>query len=474
MHSAVEQLSPTSVRLTVEVPFEELKPNVDAAYRKIAQQITVPGFRKGKVPPPIVDQRIGRGVVLDEAVSEAIPQLYIRAVEEAEVSPLGQPEIDVTDFEDHAKLIFTAEVDVRPQITIPEYGGLQVEVDDFEVTDEDVDTQVQALRERFGTLVDVDRAVQMNDFVTIDLSASKDGEPVEDAQASGLSYHVGETTLLEGLDDAVLGMKAGESKTFVTRLVGGQLSGEEVDVEVTVGAVKEQELPELDEEFAQSVSEFDTIEELTTDIRSRLERGRRLEQAAKARDAVLEKLLDITEVPVPEKVLASEVGSRREQVKEQLRYAGMSEQDYLDSEQQTEDEFAAELEKRAHDALAAQFVLDTIVEKEDIGVDESELSGHLVRRAQQAGMQPEAFTQQVMQAGNVPMLVAEVVRAKALALVVEAAEVRDASGNVVELKNLQPDGTLAEPTEEEAEVAGPTAEAEVAEDAETEEPAGRA
>jgi trigger factor len=452
VHSAVEQLSPTSVRLTVEVPFEELKPNVDAAYRKIAQQITVPGFRKGKVPPPIVDQRIGRGVVLDEAVNEAIPQLYVKALEDAEVSPLGQPEIDVTDFEDHAKLIFTAEVDVRPHITIPDYDTLQAEVDHFEVTDEDVDAQVQALRERFGTLVDVDRAVQDNDFVTIDLSGSQNGEPVEDAQAAGLSYQVGKTTLLDGLDDALLGMKAEESKTFPTRLVGGQLSGEEVDVEVTVRAVKEQELPELDEEFAQSASEFDTIDELTADLRTRLERGRRLEQAASARDAVLEKLLDITEIPVPDKLLASEVESRREQIREQLRYAGMSEQDYLDSEQQTEDEFTAELEKRARDALAAQFVLDEIAKKEDIGVDESELSSHIVRRAQQAGAQPEAFAQQVMQAGNVPLLVSEVVRAKALALVVEAAEVRDSSGNVVELKELQPDGTIAESEPEQDEV----------------------
>jgi trigger factor len=445
VQSAVEKLSPTSVRFTVEVSFDELKPNLDAAYRKVAQQITVPGFRKGKVPPQVIDQRVGRGVVLDEAVNEAIPQLYVRALREAELTPLGQPEIEVTEFEDHARLTFTAEVEVRPEVTLPDYAGLQAEVDEVAVSEEDVETQLQALRERFGTLVEVEREVSDGDFVTIDLSASRDGEEIEDAQATGLSYQVGSSTMLDGLDEALTGMSAGESKTFRTTLVGGEQAGEDVEVGVTVSAVKEQELPELDEEFAQTASEFDTVEELTADVRQRLERGKRLEQAASARDAVLEKLLDITEVPVPEKVVASEVEARREQIREQLQYAGMSEQQYLDSEEQTEDEFVAELEKRARDALAAQFVLDEIAEKEQLGVDESELSSHIVRRAQQSGMQPEAFAQQVMQAGNVPMLVSEVVRGKALARVVEAATVKDASGNVIDLKNLQPDGTIGEP-----------------------------
>ncbi|MGH3384832.1 MAG: trigger factor [Nocardioidaceae bacterium] len=445
MHSAVEKLSPTSVRLTVEVPFDELKPNLDAAYKKVAQQITIPGFRKGKVPPQIVDQRVGRSVVLDEAVNEAIPQLYFRAVEDNEVSPLGQPEIEVTEFEDNDKLTFTAEVDVKPEISVPEYEGLQVEVEDVTVTDEDVETQIQALRERFGTLADVDREVRDGDFVTINLSASKDGELIEDAQATDLSYQVGSGNMLDGLDEALAGLKADETATFSTQLVGGDKVGENVDVEVKVIGVKEQELPELDEEFAQTASEFDTVEELTADVRTRLERGKRLEQAASARDVVLERLLEITEVPVPEKVLAEEVEGRRQQIREQLEYAGMSEQQYLDSEEQTEDEYAADIEKRARDALAAQFVLDEIAKKEELGVDESELSGHIMRRAQQSGMQPEVFAQQVMQAGQVPMLVSEVVRGKALAMVVESAEVKDASGNLIDLKNLQPDGTVGEP-----------------------------
>jgi trigger factor len=447
VQSGVEKLSPTSVRLTVEVPFEELQPSLDAAYKKIAGQVSVPGFRKGKVPPQIIDQRVGRSVVLDEAVNEALPQIYRQALEENEVVPLGQPEIDVTEFEDHQRLTFTAELDVRPDIEIPDYTGLEVQVDDAEVTEADVDAELHGLRERFGTLVDVDREAADGDYVTIDLSASRDGEPIEEAQATGLSYQVGKGNMLDGLDEALRGRKAGDATTFATQLVGGELAGQDVDVEVKVSAVKEQQLPEVDEEFAQTASEFDTVEELTADLRARLERNKRLEQASGARDAVLEALLDRTEVPLPEKVVSDEVAQRREQIREQLAYAGMSEQQYLDSEEQTEDEFAAEIEKRARDALAAQFVLDEIAKKEELGVEESELTQHIVRRAQQAGMQPEQFAQQVMQAGQVQLLVNEVVRGKALAVVVEASQVKDASGNVLDLKSLQSDGTYADPEE---------------------------
>ncbi|HEX2176002.1 MAG TPA: trigger factor [Nocardioidaceae bacterium] len=465
MQSGVEKLSPTSVRLTVEVPFEELKPSLDAAYKKIAGQVTIPGFRKGKVPPQIIDQRVGRGVVLDEAVNNALPDLYRRALEENDVMPLGQPEIDVTEFEDNQKLTFTAELDVKPDVELPDYTGLQVEVDTVEVSDEDVEEELQNLRERFGTLVDVD-------FVTIDLAASKDGQPIEEAQATGLSYQVGKGNMLDGLDDALRGLKAGESTTFETQLVGGELAGQDVDVEVKVSAVKEQELPEVDEEFAQTASEFDTVEELRADLRARLEQNKRLEQASAARDAVLEELLDRVEIPLPDRVLTDEVAQRREQIREQLSYAGMTEQQYLEAEGQTEDEFATEVEKRARDALAAQFVLDEIAQKEELGVEEAELTQHIVRRAQQAGMQPEQFAQQVMQAGQVPLLVSEVVRGKALAVVVERAEVTDGAGNVVDVKNLQPDGTYADP--EEAAAAGEAEAAQSGKTAGTEDPTAEA
>ena len=445
MKSAVETLNPTRVKLTVEVPFEELKTSLDAAYKKIGQQITVPGFRRGKVPAMVIDQRIGRDAVLDEAVNDALPKLYMQALQDNNIVPLSQPELDLGEFQDGSALNFSAELDVKPEITLPTYEGLEVEVADFSVGDDEVDEQMEALRERFGTLTPVDRAAADGDFVTIDLSAARDGEDIEEAQATGMSYQVGRGTMLEGLDEALEGMSAGEEATFSSTLVGGEYKDQMVDVTVKLTAVREQELPALDDDFAQTASEFDTIVELKDDLRERLVRGARVEQAAAARDAVLEKLLTLVEVPLPDAAVAEELQSRRDSINEQLSYAGMSEADYLESEGQTEDEFAVDLDKRVRDAMAAQFVLDEIATAEAVGVDEGELTQHLLRRAQQAGQTPEDYVKHVMEHNHVPELVAEIRRGKALAHVVESATVKDASGNVVELKTLQPDGTYADP-----------------------------
>jgi trigger factor len=443
--SAVETLTPTRAKLTVEVPFEELKPSLDAAYKKIAQQINVPGFRRGKVPPMVIDRQVGRGAVLDEAINEALPKLYVEALQANELEPLAQPEIDITKFEDNEALEFTAEVDVRPEIELPEIRGIEASVDDLAVTDADVEEQVQALRERFASLSEVDRAAADGDFVVMDLVARKDGEVVEGAEVSGMSYQVGKGGMLDGLDEALTGLSAGEQRTFTSQLVGGDLTGEDVEVEVKVESVKEQELPELDDDFAQTASEFDTLDELTEDVRTRLSRGKRLEQAAAARDAVLEKLLDLVDVPLPEGVVDSELSARRDQITQQLAMAGMTMEQYLDSEEQTVDEFEADLEKRVRDAVAAQFVLDQVAKQEEIGVNEGELQAHLMQRAQQSGQNPQEFIQHMLEHNHIPEMVSEVVRGKALATVVEAAVVTDASGNPVELKNLQPDGTIAEP-----------------------------
>ncbi len=448
MKSAVETLSPTRAKLTVEVPFDELKPSLDAAYKKIAQQINVPGFRRGKVPPMVIDRQVGRGAVLDEAINAALPQLYVEALRENELEPLAQPEIDITKLDDHESLEFTAEVDIRPEVDLPDYQGLEVTVDDIAVTDHDVEEQLQNLRERFGTLSDVERAAADGDFVTLDLKATQDGEVVEGAEVSGMSYQVGKGGMIDGLDEALLGMSAGDDKTFTSQLVGGDLKGEDVEVHVAVTGVKEQELPELDDDFAQTASEFDTVEELTADVRTRLERGKRLEQAAAARDAVLEKMLDLVEVPLPDAIVDSELQARRENITQQLAYAGMTMEAYLDSEEQTVDEFEADLEKRVRDAVAAQFVLDQVAKSEEISVNEGELQEHLMRRAQQSGQNPQEFVQHMVEHNHIPEMVSEVVRGKALAMIVEAAVVTDESGNHVELKNLRPDGSIGEPEAE--------------------------
>jgi len=443
--SAVETLNPTRAKLTIEVEFEELKPSLDAAYQRIAKQVNIPGFRKGKVPPPVIDRQVGRGAVLDEAINEALPKLYVQALEDNDLQPLAQPEIDITRFEDNSTLEFTAEVDVRPTIEVPAYDDLAVEVADIAVSDEDIEEQVLNLRERFATLNDVDRPVQDGDVVTIDLVATRGGEAVDGGEVSGYSYKVGSGELIEGVDDALTGLGVGEEKTFQSTLLGGDAAGEDVDVLVRVTAVKEQEVPEFDDEFAQTASEFDTAEELREDVRTRLERGKRIEQAGAARDAVLEKLLDSADIPLPEASVDSEIAGRRQEIEQQLVYAGLTMEQYLDNEKQTVDEFDADLEKRVRDAMAAQFLLDEVAKKEQLGVDQAELSQHLMRRAQQSGQNPDEFVKHMVEHNHIPEMVAEVVRGKALALIVETAKVTDASGNAVDLKNLRPDGTIGEP-----------------------------
>jgi trigger factor len=443
--SAVETLNPTRAKLTVEVEFAELKPSLDAAYQRIAKQVNIPGFRKGKVPPPVIDRQVGRGAVLDEAINDALPKLYVQALEDNDLQPLAQPEIDITRFEDNSTLEFTAEVDVRPTIDVPAYDDLTIQVDDIVMTDDEVEEQVQNLRERFATLKDVERPVQDGDVVTIDLVASKDGETVEGGEVNGYSYKVGSGQLIDGVDEALTGLSVGEEKTFQSQLLGGEAAGEDVDVLVKVSSVKEQELPEFDDDFAQTASEFDTAEELREDVRTRLERGKRLEQAAAARDAVLEKLLDSAEIPLPEATVGAEIAGRRQEIEQQLMYAGLTMEQYLDNEKQTVDEFEADLEKRVRDAMAAQFLLDEVAKKEQIGVDQAELSQHLMRRAQQSGQNPDDFVKHMVEHNHIPEMVSEVVRGKALAMIVEGATVTDASGNHVELKNLRPDGTIGEP-----------------------------
>lgn len=451
MKSAVETLSPTRVKLTVEVPFDELKPSLDKAYKTIAQQINIPGFRRGKVPAAIIDRQVGREAVVAQAMDEIVSKAYSDAVRENDLTPLAQPEgLELEDRESDGPVKFVAEVDVKPEIELPEYDGLEASVEDLAVTDEDVDEQLQNLRERFGTLTEVERAAADDDFVTIDLVATKDGEVVPGAEVSGMSYRVGRGGMLDGLDEAIAGLSAGESKDFTSELVGGDLVGESVDVTVTVTAVQEQELPELDDEFAQMASEFDTVEELREDVRSRLTNGKRLEQAAAARDAVLEALLDKVSVPLPESLVTEELNARRQNVEQQLVMAGITMEKYLEDEGQTIEEFEADLERRVRDAVAAQFLLDEIAEKEELGVEQNDLMQHIVRRAQQSGQDPQEFANHMFEHNHVPELIQEIRRGKALATLVESATVTDASGNHVELKNLRPDGTIGEPEAGEA------------------------
>lgn len=458
MKSAVETLNPTRVRLTVEVPFEELKDSLDAAYKKINQQVTVKGFRKGKVPARVIDQRFGRGAVLEEAVNDALPKFYTDAVNEAELSVLGQPEVDITELKDGETLNFTAEVDVRPALELPEdFSSIEVEVDAVEVTEEDIDKSVEQLRERFASTSPVERAAEDGDVVTVDLEAKVEGEVLEDGVASGVSYTIGSGELLDGIDEAVKGKSAGEDATFSSELKGGSAAGKEAEVTVKVTQVAARELPALDDEFAQLASEFDTLDELKADSRKRLENMKQYDQATQAQERVLEKLLELVEVPVPEKLLEDEINTRKHNLEHhQLGQMGLTLDKYLEIQGKTAEEFETETRDAAVKGIKTQFVLDELTKREKLSVNQEELTEHLMRRAASSGMSPDQFAQAVVEGNQVQLLVGEVARGKALALVVEAATVKDTNGEVIDLDDEEEETEEAAaeaPAEEKAEKA---------------------
>ncbi len=421
MKSAVETLSPTRVKLTVEVAFEELKPMLDEAYRTIGASVQIPGFRKGKVPSRIIDQRVGRGAVVQEAVNEALPRFFAEAAEAENVRVIGKPEVDVTavPLEEGQDLEFTVETDVRPEIELPDLEGIAVEVDEVTASEEDIEERLTALRERFGSLVGVERAVEDGDFVSIDLSARIGDEEID--SVTGVSYEVGSNNMLEGLDEALLGMSGGESTTFTAPLAGGDHEGEEAECFVTVQSVKVRELPELDDEFAQLASEFDTLEDLRVDVTKQAEQAKKYEQGIQARDKLLEQLLEAVDVPVPDGIVEAEVHQ------------------HLEGENRLEDdEHRAEVQDSTRRALRAQFLLDAVAEKLEVRVEQPELIEYLVMSAQQYGMDPNEFAQAIDQQGQIPSIVQEVARRKALAAVLDQATVTDTAGTRIDLDELVP------------------------------------
>ncbi|WP_039823335.1 trigger factor [Nocardia testacea] len=457
MKSTVEQLSPTRVRINVEVPFEELKPDFDRAYKALAKQVRIPGFRPGKAPAKLLEARLGRGAVLEQVVNDALPGRYSEAVTTSEVKVIGQPEIEITKIEDGQELAFTAEVDVRPEIALPEdYSTIAVTVDAIEITDADIDEQLQSLRQRFGTLTGVERPVQDGDFVSIDLSATVGGEEVPEAATTGLSHEVGSGQLIEGLDETLIGMSAGESKEFTSTLVAGEHAGQEATITVTLGSVKERELPEADDEFAQLASEFDTIDELKDDLRSRVERVKKVQQAGDIRDKVLEQLLDSVEVPLPEAVVKAEIDAVEHDAIHGFDHDEAKFAEALEAQGSSRAEFDADTKEAAEKSVKTQLLLDAVAEAEGTQVGQEELTERILFQAQRYGMAPEQFIQQVQQAGQLGAVFADVRRGKALAEVVGKVTVTDSEGNKVDTDEMF--GTAKESDEETTEEATSDAE----------------
>ncbi|MBC7290565.1 MAG: trigger factor [Actinotalea sp.] len=418
MKSAVETLDATTVKLTVEVSYDELKPSIDHAYEHIGSQVQIPGFRKGKVPARLLEQRVGRPAIIEHAVNDGMPTFYRQAVSEADLRPLGQPEIEVTEIPaltgTEGGLTFTAQVEVRPALELPELDALTITVDDVAVGDEDVEERLTSLRERFGTLVGVDRPAADGDFVVVDLTATVGEEEVD--SVSGISYQIGSGNLLEGLDEALTGLSAGETTTFETALAGGEHAGETALVTVTATTVKTRELPEADDDFAQMASEFDTIAELREDLRGQVAGTKAQSQAVQARDALVAQLLEGLEVPVPSGVVEAEVHR------------------HLESEGRLEDdEHRAEVTTQAQDALRNQILLDTLAERLEVKVGQNELLEYLVSASRQYGMDPNTFIKTVDEQGQIPMMIAEVGRSKAVAVALRRVRVVDGSGATVDL-----------------------------------------
>ena len=400
--------------------FSELKPHIDGAYKTLSEKINIPGFRKGKVPAAMIDQRVGRGAVLDEAINAALPTFYSQAAKENDVLVIGRPNVDITELKDNEKLSFTVEVDIRPEVVLPDFAQIKIEVDDVVVTDSDLDKQIESLQIRFGTLTTVEKTVESGDFVSIDLLATDGGKEIDGGSANEISYEVGSASMIEGLDEALIGLKVGESKSFETALVGMPES-QKASVQVTLKAVKKRELPPLDDAFAKLASEFETLAELKADLSNRLKRVKELEQGAQARDLLVEKLTSTVEIPLPAEIIEAEVN------------------DHLEKEGRlADDKHRAEVNEEVKATITREFLLDSIVKAEAVSVNESELTEYLVRASSRYGMSPDQFIKEVSQAGQITTMVAEVARAKALAQVLGKVKIVDKSGKQVDIQALAP------------------------------------
>ena len=418
MKTAVERLTPTRVKLTIEVSPEDFKPSLDHAYEHIAETVNIPGFRKGKIPAAILDQRVGRGAILAHAINDGLDPIYRKAIEQEKLRPLGQPSADVKSAPDEktfaGDLVVEIEVEVRPEIKLPEFKGLKVTVDTIKVDKTEVEAELDRLRSRFGTLITVERPAKKGDFTSIDLIASVDGTQID--QAQNISYEIGSDSLLDGIDDALDTLTAGETTTFKSKLVGGDKAGQEAEITVTLNAVKERELPAIDDAWAQMASEFDTVAELRTSLEEQIKRSKSYTQGLQARELLTEQLLTLVNVPVSEELVNADV------------------ERHLESEgKASDDPHRAEVIVESTKSFQVQMLLDAIAEAEQVKVNENELLQYLIQASQSYGMEPNEFVKVVDEQGQIPSFVAEVARRKALSVVLETAAVVDSDGKKVDL-----------------------------------------
>lgn len=432
MKSTVEQLSPTRVRINVEVPFAELEPDFQRAYKELAKQVRLPGFRPGKAPAKLLEARIGREAMLDQIVNDALPSRYGQAVAESDVQPLGRPNIKVTKKEYGQDLQFTAEVDIRPKISPPDLSALTVSVDPIEIGEDDVDAELQSLRTRFGTLTAVDRPVAVGDVVSIDLSATVDGEDIPNAAAEGLSHEVGSGRLIAGLDDAVVGLSADESRVFTAKLAAGEHAGQEAQVTVTVRSVKERELPEPDDEFAQLASEFDSIDELRASLSDQVRQAKRAQQAEQIRNATIDALLEQVDVPLPESYVQAQFDSVLHSALSGLNHDEARFNELLVEQGSSRAAFDAEARTASEKDVKRQLLLDALADELQVQVGQDDLTERLVTTSRQYGIEPQQLFGYLQERNQLPTMFADVRRELAIRAAVEAATVTDSDGNTID------------------------------------------
>lgn len=448
MKSNVEQLSPTRVRIKVQVPFTELEPDFQRAYKELAKQVRLPGFRPGKAPAKLLEARFGREAMLEQVVNEALPSRYGQAVAESEVHPLGQPDIEVTKKEYGQELAFTAEVDVRPKIALPDLSELTVSVDPVGVSDDDVDAELESLRARFGTLTGVDRPVADGDFVSIDLSATVDGEDVPNAAAQGLSHEVGSGRLIAGLDDALVGLSVDESKEFTAKLATGEHAGHDAQVTVTVKSIKERELPEPDDGFAQLASEFDTIDELRSNLRDQVGQVKRAQQAEKIRDATMDALVEQVDVPLPEAIVQAQFDTAIHNALHSFNHDEAKFNEVLAEQGKTREEFETETRSAAESDVKRQLLLDALADDLEVKVGQDDLTERLVMTSRQYGIEPQQLFAYLQENNQLPAMLADVRRGLTIAAVVQAATVTDTDGNSIDTHEFFGKRTVADEVED--------------------------
>lgn len=449
MKSTVEQLSPTRVRINVEVPFAELEPDFQRAYKELAKQVRLPGFRPGKAPAKLLEARIGREAMLDQIVNDALPSRYGQAVAESDVQPLGRPNIEVTKKEYGQDLQFTAEVDIRPKISPPDLSALTVSVDPIEIGEDDVDAELQSLRTRFGTLTAVDRPVAVGDVVSIDLSATVDGEDIPNAAAEGLSHEVGSGRLIAGLDDAVVGLSADESRVFTAKLAAGEHAGQEAQVTVTVRSVKERELPEPDDEFAQLASEFDSIDELRASLSDQVRQAKRAQQAEQIRNATIDALLEQVDVPLPESYVQAQFDSVLHSALSGLNHDEARFNELLVEQGSSRAAFDAEARTASEKDVKRQLLLDALADELQVQVGQDDLTERLVTTSRQYGIEPQQLFGYLQERNQLPTMFADVRRELAIRAAVEAATVTDSDGNTIDTKRVSAgEAEEAEPADE--------------------------